>query len=323
MACSKQERLTASGQNKAESLMVEKKRRVPRRKAAAADQTSLILQMMGDASFVVLSKLFDQHPAVSDMHTSPAPEVLNAFQARLMESPYVKGLFRFGRLREALDALEAGYQAFRRLHCVPVTDAALVEQKRKEREVRFIMRLAAVLGPAFSAITVPANVEQNERQEALVDALKDARGKLALLLQDEFFREDLAEDWRVAVLRRMLDDMTKAGSWLAPESYRPVKKRDKENVETSTASTRQIANRLSDACFRIYANCDEHILKLLLTFDWLGEIKPPEMRKLIQESLERKIDQFNRKSPNEDYVGTDLFGQWCVSRDIDPPWMAA
>lgn len=303
--------------------MAEKKRRVPRRKAAAADQTALILQMMGDTSFAALSELFAQHPAVSDMHTSPASEVLYAFQAQLMESPYVQGLFRFGRLREALDALEAGYQAFRHLHCVPVTDTALIEQKRKEREVRFIMRLAVLLGSAFRPIAVPANVDQNERQEALVDALKDARGKLALLLQDEFFREDLAEDWRVAVLHRMLDDMTKAGNWLVSESYRPVKKQDKENVETSTASTRQIANRLADACFRIYANCDEKVLKLLLAYEWLKPISVAQSKALILESLERKIDQFNRKLPNEDYVGTGLFGQWLVSRDIDPPWMAA
>ena len=165
--------------------------------------------------------------------------------------------------------------------------------------------------------------DQNERQEALVDALKDARGKLALLLQDEFFREDLAEDWRVAVLHRMLDDMTKAGNWLASESYRPVKKQDKENVETSTSSTRQIANRLADACFRIYANCDEKVLKLLLAYEWLKPISVAQSKALILESLERKIDQFNRKLPNEDYVGTGLFGQWLVSRDIDPPWMAA
>ena len=104
--------------------MTQKKQRVPRQQAAAADRTALILQMMGDASFAALSELFAQHPEVSDMHTSPVPEVLYAFQAQLMESPYVQGLLRFGKLREALDALEAGYQQFRLAHCIPATDAA-------------------------------------------------------------------------------------------------------------------------------------------------------------------------------------------------------
>lgn len=275
---------------------------------------------MGQDSFDALSDLFARHPEVSDMRASPDPAVLDAFEAKLRTSSYVQGLFEFGNLRVALDALEAEYQKLRERSVPRPSSGAVIERYRKEREVRFILRLAAVLGPAYGEIKVPSDAEQKVRQQELVDSLKAARGKLAELLRDEFFREGLATDWQVAVLRRMLDDMAKAESWLGIETYRPVH-RIHSNAETSTAPTRQIANRLADACFRIYANCDATILKSLLSYPWLQGIAKRAMTTLIQEALERKVDQFGRKLPNEDYVAEDLFGAWLVSRDIDPPWM--
>lgn len=305
--------------------MAEKRQRIVKRRLSGPDETELILREMGEENYQALSQLFKQHPAISDMETSPGPEELDVFHDQLNATSYVQGLFRFGHLRKALDLLEQGYQGFRSAHCVPVTDAALTVQKRKEREIRFIMRMAAVLGPAFRAIQIPANVEQNIRQEELVSALHQVRRSLVPLLKDEFFREDLAADWRVEVLRRLLDDTTKACAWLGPASYRPVKNQDKCTIEASasTAPTRLIANRLADSAFRVYANCDDGIMKCLLGYKWLETISAKTMKGLINEALERKIEQFSRICPNEDYIGHDLFGAWSVSRDIDPPWMTA
>lgn len=305
--------------------MAEKQQRMVKRRLSNADRTELIQREMGEDSFQSLNHLFKLHPSVSDMCTSPSPEVLEAFHAQLSATTYVQGLFRFGQLRKALDLLEQGYQEFRRAHCVPVTDAGLIEWKRKEREIRFIMRTAAVLGPAFKAIQIPPNVELNERQEKLVESLHRVKRDLGPLLKDDFFREDLATDWRVAVLERLLGDTTKACTWLGAESYRPVKNQDKCTIEpsASTAPTRQVANRLSDSAFRIYANCDHEIMKCLLGYEWLEPISTTTMKGLIKEALERKVEQFNRICPKEDYCGQDLFGVWTVSRDIDPPWMAA
>ena len=303
--------------------MAEKMQRVVNRRIGKADQTLKIQDMVGEASHEALNQLFVRHPAVSDMRTSPAPDELDAFNVLLNKTDYVQGLFYFGQLRKAINLLEKGYQAFRSEHCVPVTDAVLIEQKRKEREVRFIMRVATVLGPAFGAIWIPVLKEQNKQQKALVETLRDGCEQLSPLLQDEFFREDLAADWRVAILKRLLDDMTKASTWLAPTSHHPVIKQDKENVENSTSATRQIANRLADAAFRIYANCDENIMKCLLAYEWLEPISVTTRKGLIKEALERKIDQYCRSCPNEDYDGPGLYGPWTVSRDIDPPWMTA
>jgi hypothetical protein len=43
----------------------------------------------------------------------------------------------------------------------------------------------------------------------------------------------------------------------------------------------------------------------------------------LRQALERKLDQYDRRVPEEDYDGSDLYGRWNVSRSIDPPWMEA
>ena len=303
--------------------MAEKMQRVVNRRIGKADQTLKIQDMMGEASHEALNQLFIKHPAVSDMRTSPTPDELDHFCNLLYETDYVQGLFKSGQLRKAIILLEQGYQAFRSGACVPVTDAVLIEQKRKEREVRFIMRVAVVLGPTSGRIQIPVHIDQNKRQKEFIMALKQARDKLSPLLEDEFFREGLAADGRVARLERLLDDMTKASTWLTTTPYRPVKKQDKKDVEDSTAATRQIANRLADAAFRIYANCDENIMKFLLHYKWLEPISVAKKKELIEEARECKYEQYARSSSNEGYDGPGLYGPWTVSREIDPPWMTA
>jgi len=143
------------------------------------------------------------------------------------------------------------------------------------------------------------------------------------LLDDEFFREDLAEGWRVKELKQLRDKIKKARPWLNINPYRPVKRRNKEGIEQSTAPTRQITNRLADSAFRFYANCDTAIMNNLLKYPWLEPISKLTMADLIKAALETKTDQYNRREPREDYIGDDLYGDWAVSRDIDPPWMKA
>lgn len=295
----------------------------PRQPRAGVDRTEQVVALMGKASHLALSDLFAAHPEMTDMRRSPLPEQLDPFYDELMHMPYVQGLFAFGSLRQALDSLEVGYQAFRQAHAVPVADTGLAEHKRREREVRFIMRLASLLGPAFAPLDVVSSSEHRDRKDVVRAALKDAQRHLKPLLDDEFFREDLADDWRVAVLRRMLDDMSKAQGWLASETFRPVRRDHGHTAEASTTSSRQLANRLADASFRLYAYCDETILKRLLSYPWLEPLAPVTLRKLINEALERKLDQYERRVPQEDYDGSDLYGRWNVSRSIDPPWMEA
>jgi hypothetical protein len=163
------------------------------RRARPAETTLKIDEMLGEESFRHLNALFVEHPEVSDMRSSPTGEQLDAFHPLLIASPYVHGLFSYGKLRSVLGSLEAGFQEWFRLHAaVQVREESLKRFKAKEREVRFIMRLAAILGPANRRIEVFVGAEQRARLVSLVDGLSSAQPKLGYLLADEQFRESLA-----------------------------------------------------------------------------------------------------------------------------------
>lgn len=130
-------------------------------------EVNRIAAKMGDAQFEELSKLFGQHPEVSDMNSSPSLLQLEGFLPQLMAMPYVQGLFEYGGLRGALDALERGYQTFRQETERPVVDdACLRTQAQKEREVRFIMRVANLFGSVEKRVEVLNEVKQKKRKRS-------------------------------------------------------------------------------------------------------------------------------------------------------------
>jgi len=162
-------------------MLVKAKRSVTR-PDSIPDQTNLIRDKMGEASFEALSELFKQHPKMSDMRKSPPPEELEEFCRLLKKMPYVQGLFEFGRLREAIDLLEKGYQAYFSLYGFPVTDTELKLQMRMERKVRFIKRMAVILGPAYGPIDIPDNVQVNMLLAELVEPMTKVENNLTRLL---------------------------------------------------------------------------------------------------------------------------------------------
>ncbi len=297
------------------------------RRSRPAEVALKIDEALGEESFKDLNALFVEHPEVSDMHTSPTGEQLDAFHLQLIASPYVQGLFSYGKLRLVLNTLEAGFQQwFLQNSAVQAREESLKRQKTKEREVRFIMRLAAILGPANRRIEVYVGAEQRGRLTSLVESLSNARPKLGYLLADEHFRESLASNTRVKTLEQLERDMVKALAWLRGADQfmdYPIDRAPKANAEDTTETTRQLGNRIADAAFRIYANCDESILLNTLSFGWLPTISKAQRVALIEGALQRKIGQYERRIPNEEYAGADLFGSWIVGRDIDPPWMVA
>jgi hypothetical protein len=136
----------------------------------------------------------------------------------------------------------------------------------------------------------------------------------------------LASDSRVRTLERLENDIVKALAWLRSADQfmtYPIDRAPKTGAEDTTETTRQLGNRIADAAFRIYANCDECVLLHSLSFNWLPKISKAQRETLIDGALQRKIGQYERRIPNEDYAGADLYGTWIVARDIDPPWMTA
>lgn len=268
--------------------------------------------MMGRASFKSLHTLCSASPKVFAAASSPSASELESFRAEFHKNDYVKGLIRFGQLKCGIRALEAGYhREIIHVRAVPPPPdlQALQNQKCNEREVRFIHRLATLLGPWDASkpelpIKEHSPPQGQTAREAATKALNKAHTALKAVLRDEFFRESLAPLCRHDTLRKMQDDLPKAAKWIeeAAPAY-PYQRRRQDN----RADTRVLVNRLADTCYRIYGDCNEMIIEYLTSYDGLGFVAEHEdIRGIIQEALDRKKNQFQRRIPREDYNNPGL-----------------
>lgn len=296
--------------------------------------------LMRTTEFNVLSKLCEDYRDIFSMVASADFNRLELFYEELERTPYVQGLLMSGELEQAIGKLESKYAKI--IHkCVldpgrsPKEVSLLKEHKRLERRVRFIHRLAKVIGPSDRIFVFVKPFEQNKLRKQVVKSLDQAKGKLNLLLKDEFFQESLLAEHH-DILKRLNRDIEKATKFVAEvkPDYPIERIRDEDNVRAKT-----LINRLADVCYRIYGYCDETVINHLTNYPWLDCVTEiAKIDDLIKQALSRKIHLFERRIPNqdsdsggwfkcripeEDSESVELDGEWLPARTIDPPWMEA
>lgn len=296
--------------------------------------------LMKTTEFNALSKLCEDYRDIFSMDASAAFNRLEPFYEELVQTPYVQGLLMSGQLEQAIGKLESEYAKI--IHkCVldqsrsPEEVSLLKEHKRLERRVRFIHRLAKVIGPSDRPFAFVKPSEQKKLRKQVVKSLDQAKGKLNLLLKDEFFQESLLAEHH-DILKRLNRDIEKAMKFVAEvEPDYPIERvRDQKN-----ACAKILINRLADVCYRIYGYCDETVINHLTNYPWLDCVTEiADIDDLIDQALSRKNHLFKRRIPNqdsdsgswfecripdEDSESVELDGEWLPARTIDPPWMEA
>ncbi len=276
-------------------------------------------------AFNDLNEMCRENTEIFSTVSSPSAEHLKEFHQHFSKTDYVQGLFKNGELREAIDALEKAYSATGihvKLLSMPEPERqAFQAQKRLEREVRFIHRLAAILGPRELPLEILSPGDQKRKRKEAAKHLRKSHSALQIVMRDEYFKESIAPAQKLGELRRMAKELLGVAQSIddARPEYPSKRKRDE-----GAARARLLVNRLADACYRIYGHCDVKIIIHLTSYVWLGYIeRHPDIKEAIGQALARKIDQFQRRVPNEDYEGADLLGDWSPAVTLDPPWMEA
>jgi hypothetical protein len=228
-------------------------------------------------------------------------------------------------MEEAIIALESKYSTtiLHKADCAipPHERQAVKSQKRIEREVRFIHRVATLIGPRGRTAEIYSPGKQKRMHTEAAELLDRAHKAVRRVLSDEYFRESLTQTAHLRLLLQIQEDLPNAALLVrGPQPKYPSQR----NREENNARTRQLVDRLADACFRIYGYCDETIITHLTSYPWLEYVAAgPQFRALIKLTQDRKIDRFQRRTPNEDYLHAGLVGEWSPATSLDPPWIDA
>ncbi len=284
-------------------------------------------ELMKWDNYTHLNALCRDHTEIFSMTASPTIEQLREFEPLFMGEPYVRGLFLSGELEKALGRLEKGFRAGEDNKGEKMGErGALGPNKRLERRVRLVHRLAKITGPWGEHQVLYTEKEMKQKRREAARHLDKALKPLTILLADEFFREGVARSSGLEALRGLSQRIKLAVEAIENAQPRyPCKRRGTthEAHDSSRSELHQKINRLADACFRIYGDCTPAVI-LSLT-----DIGPPvavigkkEIREFIKEAMVRKIDLFKRRIPSEVNESADLAGEWLLATPpLTAPWM--
>jgi hypothetical protein len=284
-------------------------------------------------AFESLHELCEAHPHIFTHASSPTAEELETFEREFRRTSYVIGMMADGHVAAAIKKLEAGLK----MGLVPAArppdlpDEAwrnYPDQKRQEREVRFLHRLAVIAGPVEKPMQLYGIGKEADKQKKAAAALRKADKALSAIWKNEKFVASVlpaSSQNILAYLRKNLDAAASIVDQVRVE-YPYKRARNK-----STAQSIQMIDRVSDSCFRIYAYCDKAILEHLAQCEWLNrEINDVDWVEIMKAALARKIGQYERRIPKEDYVEAGLLGkwlpiaaEWAPAINLNPPWMQA
>jgi hypothetical protein len=296
--------------------------------------------LMKTNEFDALSKLCKDYQDIFSMDASAAFNRLKSFYEKLEQTSYVQGLLMSGELEQAIAKLESEFAKTILISEFDLSRSSeeikrLKEHKCLERRVRFIHRLAKLIGPSDITFAFIKPAEQNKLQKKVAKSLGQVQKDLRLLLKNEFFQESLSAKHHdiLKCLNQGIENAVKFVAEIKPD-YPIDRVRDKNNTRAKI-----LINRLADVCFRIYGNCDETIINHLTSYPWLVFVTEiADIDALIKQALERKTDLFERRinnedselvrsfscrRPNEDSESVELDGEWSPAQTIDPPWMEA
>lgn len=300
--------------------MSSRRPRLPSAPPLSADVEAQIQRQMSPAQYQDIRDYLERYADFLALRASPhpiSPSQRQAFYTALQQHPYIQGLLTFGQLESALERLEDGYRNWF-LDRVDEDEDPLSEdfvaavigaESALARRMRFIATLANAMGPGVANYSPrsteheqpkkreqPMEREQRERKRVLLQLLGKTHAKLDALLDDEVFCETLVDDEHLASLRRLNQDLAKAKGWLDVPILHPIKRHDKDGVETSTTRTRLLAYRLALASQRHFNVCTPDILRSLLAYPWLVPLPVAQLQRFAETVDGQETYQFLRPS---------------------------
>ena len=277
--------------------------------------------IMGQKEYLELDELCRANPRIFGMDASPGADELEAFSLVFLQKDFVRGLLEYGDLGKAIARLEnampPGTKTIPQL--LPEEQAEkLTAQKSLERRIRFIHRVAAVLGPCDRPPALYLRKSEEQRRQNAAKALKKAHDQFARAMEDEYLKEYLQGENLLAQALDLRRNMLSASTWLKrADPLYPYER----IIDEDGARAKILVNRLADACYRLYAICDVETLQFLVSYSWLRFVEDTvEIDEIRRQALERKMGRYNRYEPNEDYIGAGLTGEWLPAKTLDAPW---
>ena len=302
--------------------------RLPSAPPLTADDEARIRRQMSQDQYQDICDYLERYADFLTLQAPPhpiTPAQRQAFYAELQQHPYIQGLLTFGKLEPALEQLEEGYRNWfldrvdededpppeEFVAAVTGVESALA------RRVRFIAALAVAMGPSLidappppppppsteseqpKKYEPPPERAQQERHNALLRLLGQTHAKLNGLLADTVFCETLVDEEHLASLRQLNQDLAKAKGWLDVPLFHPIKRHDKDRVQTSTTRTRLLAYRLALACRRHFNVCTPGILRSLLAYPWLERLPAAQLQSFAETVDRQETYQFLRSSTFE------------------------
>lgn len=290
--------------------------------------------MMGRTQLQELRALCESHPRIFNMKLSPSRDELYAFSERFHSMSFVKGLYDFGELDDAIALLEEGTEkATRNVPGFPERPEVLTkeyqdaldafrDQKKFEREIRFVRRLSDLIGSCDEGPDHYLNKGQLQKRSTAAKALKRAHLALSDLMRDPYFRESLSALEVQADAMHLRQLLAESPRWIRQSAPKLPFTRARDEVNTRA---RHLVNRLVDASCRIYGWCDRHVVNHLTSYHWLefaGEC--PDLDRTIDETMDRKVARLELREDSDDIVPIDLAeDEWLPAENYHPPWLDA
>lgn len=299
---------------------------------------------MGRKEFQEFRSLYLSHRHFFDFRTSPEPETLRAFNDLLRKSPYVEGMFHSGALKGTISALEKGFQKQLKkfnstLIPVPLSDGSLppdeepseeMKQATKlEREVRFIIKCAFLSQHHFEEKYIFFKTRQDKHRSQAIKFLEAASRELKWLTPDPFLAKGYLSPEaqpKIEHLGELLPAVIKHLETAFPQY--PVQRisrgagkskggEQESEKQLTNALSRQLLDRLFDACSRHYAYYPPEAINLLLSCNWLGRGTQyvvtwkdvtafKKRRKNVDQERDNKIDPI----PYENVQFVDPWKDW-------------
>ena len=274
-------------------------------------------------SYSELDRLYDRHPSITSMEDLAIDDNIFEFYAKFRENNYVKWLYSSRNLQDAIDKLEELYVGKGLPPLKNAETLAIRSRFKMEREVRFIQRVANILGPNGHREEVIKITDFKASRVLLADDMKRICKHINRLFHDDLFWHHLTDGddaylLRLIVLEKfpIIQQTIKTMEF----DYPVERNRDKFN-----SIARQLSDDISDACFRIYGECEPLIVRYIIGEDLYSKTSANfDFRAIIKAREDLKRQRGGKLKPLREYVGSGLRGVW--KRDwvnaftLDPPW---
>jgi hypothetical protein len=270
-----------------------------------------------------LHQLYDQNPSITSMEELAPFVGIIEFYPEFRRNNYVKWLYSSRNLQLSIDKLEELYVGKGRPTLKKAKNLEIRNRYKMEREVRFIQRIANILGPSGHREEVVEIADFKESRFLLSDEIKRICIHINRLVPDNLFWQQFTDEDEVYLLRRVvLEKFPIIQKTIENMKFKYPVERNRDNFNSIA---RQLSDDIADACFRIYGECEPLIVRYVIGEDLYSKTSANfDFRDIIKIRKELKRQRGGKLKPLREYVGSGLRGAW--KRDwanaftLDLPW---